>query len=195
MKGRDSRKQTIITAAAAIVGASVTGAIIGITAVTPFVFTKGSEVAGKAIEIAKANHTAGIPAAKAKKAELAALNKEKAKLEKDKKALEKKKQNARKAQAKKIYEERVANGYEASLSLLESEADKAVATADKYTLDETKSKKKAKAKKEKKTVVAIPKKEKMTITNQAAAPDNIPTDDGSEPDYSSSASMFKGISF
>lgn len=193
MKGRDSRKQTIITAAAAIVGASVTGAIIGITAVTPFVFTKGSEVAGKAIEIAKANHTAGIPAAKAKKAELAALNKEKAQLEKDKKALEKKKQNARKAQAKKIYEERVANGYEASLSLLESEADKAVADAGKYTLDETKSKKKAK--KEKKTVVAIPKKEKMTITNQAAAPDNIPTDDGSEPDYSSSASMFKGISF
>lgn len=191
MKGRDSRKQTIIVAAAAAISAAVTGAIIGITAVTPFVFTKGSEAASKAIENAKAKHAAGMPAAQAKKAELDALKKEQKQLEKDKKTLEKKKQNARKNQAKKIYEERVANGYEASLSLVESEADKAVAETDKFTLDEKKSKK---AKKDK-SVVAIPKKEKITLAAPAEPADNVPTDDGSEPDYSSSASMFKGISF
>lgn len=191
MKGRDSRKQTIIVAAAAAISAAVTGAIIGITAVTPFVFTKGSEAASKAIENAKAKHAAGMPAAQAKKAELDALKKEQKQLEKDKKTLEKKKQNARKNQAKKIYEERVANGYEASLSLVESEADKAVAEADKFTLDEKKSKKSKKDK----SVVAIPKKEKITLAAPAEPADNVPTDDGSEPDYSSSASMFKGISF
>ncbi|MCQ2461532.1 MAG: hypothetical protein MJ115_05255 [Clostridia bacterium] len=194
MKGRDSRKQTIIVAAAAAISAAVTGAIIGITAVTPFVFTKGSEAASKAIENAKAKHAAGMPAAQAKKAELDALKKEQKQLEKDKKTLEKKKQNARKNQAKKIYEERVANGYEASLSLVESEADKAVAEADKFTLDEKKSKKSKKSKKDK-SVVAIPKKEKITLAAPAEPADNVPTDDGSEPDYSSSASMFKGISF
>ncbi|MCQ2488336.1 MAG: hypothetical protein MJ143_03555 [Clostridia bacterium] len=184
MKGRDSRKQTIITAAAAVVGAAVTGAVIGITAVTPFVLTKGSEAAGKAIEKAKEKHNEGMPAAKAKKAELDALKKEKKQLEKDKKTLEKKKQNARKNQAKKIYEERVANGYEASLSLVETEADKAIAEADSFTLDEKKSKAK-KTKKEKKqdNVVAIPEKEKITLGAQT------------DEEYASSASMFKGISF
>ena len=196
MKGRDSRKQTIITAAAAAIGAAVTGAIVGITAVTPFVYTKGSEAASKAIDNAKAKHTAGMPAAKAKKVELDALKKEKKELEKEKKALEKKKQNARKNQAKKIYEERVKNGYEASLSLIETEADKAIADADKYASESSKPKK---SKKEK-TVVALPKKEKMTIKNSSDPEpvlmiDNLPTDDGTEPDYSSSASMFRGINF
>lgn len=190
MKGRDSRKQTIITAAAAIVGAAVTGAIIGITAVTPFVYQKGSE----AVDKAKQKHTDGMPAAKAKKAELDELKKQKKQLDKDKKALEAKKKNARKAQAKKIYEERVANGYEASMPLLKSEADKAIADAGKYEFDESKATKKSKKeKKSKKSApIVMEKQEKITL---GATVDNVPTADGSEPDYSESASMFKGISF
>lgn len=189
MKGRDSRKQTIITAAAAIVGAAVTGAIIGITAVTPFVYAKGSE----AVDKAKQKHSDGMPAAKAKKAELDELKKEKKQLDKDKKALETKKKNARKAQAKKIYEERVANGYEASMPLLKSEADKAYADAGKYEFDESKASKPKKEKKSKKSApIVMEKQEKIKL---GAPVDNVPTDDGSEPDYSESASMFKGISF
>ena len=189
MKGRDSRKQTIITAAAAIVGATVAGAIIGITAVTPFVYRKGSEVVDKAMQ----KHSDGMPAAKAKKAELDELKNQQKQLDKDKKALEAKKNNARKAQAKKIYEERVANGYAASMPLLMSEADKAVADAGKFEFNETKASKPKKEKKSKKSApIVMEKQEKIKL---GAPVDNAPTDDGSEPDYSASASMFKGISF
>ena len=185
MKGRDERKQTIIVAAAAIVGSAIAGAIVGITAVTPFIYTKASDVAANAMK----NHTNGIPAAKAKKAELAKLNKEKAALEKDKKALEKKKKNARKAQAKKIYLERAAVGYEESIPVFNKEVEKALAEADKLEGKKSK-KKKTKVKKEKKTApIVMEKQEKLVMAKPQVSVD------GEEPDYSESAQMFKGISF
>ncbi len=186
MKGRDSRKQTIITAAAAITGGAIAGTIIGVTAVTPFIFTKGSEFASEAIEKARAKHAAGMPAAKAAKADLDKLKKEEKKLNSDKKALEKKKKAARKAQAKKIYEERVANGYEASIALIDSESYKAVNDAGKFDMPEPKKKKQKKAKQP--TVVAVPKTEKEIAAELAA-------ETAAEVDYQSSGSMFKGISF
>ena len=177
MKGRDSRKQTIITAAAAIVGAATTGAIIGISAVTPFAAAKGSE----AVQSALAKHKAGMPAAKAAKAELDKLKKEQKQLDKDKKTLEAKKSNARKAQAKKIYEERVAHGYEASYALIEEESAKAV-------VEDTKGKKKSKKQKKQAPVVMAPKTEKEIAAELAA-------ETAAEVDPNRTASMFNGISF
>lgn len=199
MKGRDSRKQTIITAAAAIVAGATTGAIIGITAVTPHVYNGARTAANIAMQAFREKQAKGMPAAKAKKAELDKLKAEQKKLDKDKKALEKKKLNARKAQAKKIYEERVKYGYEASLPLVDKYAGLAMADADKYQLDETKSKKKAKkAKKSKKSAPVIVDNSKMdtiAIDPKRKYAEEQVVVDGQEPDYSSSASMFKGISF
>lgn len=176
MKGRDSRRQTIITAAAAIVGAATTGAIIGISAVTPFAASKGSEV----VQSALAKHKAGMPAAKAAKAELNKLKQEEKKLNKDKKTLEAKKNNARKAQAKKIYEERVAHGYEASYALIEKESDKVI--------EDPKGKKKSKKQKKQAPVIMAPKTEKEIAAELAA-------ETAAEVDPNKTANMFKGISF
>ena len=192
MKGRDSRRQTIITAAAAAIGATITGVIVGVGAALPFILTKGADAAEKISSDARRKHYEGMPAAQAKKAELDELKKEKKQLEKDKKALEKKKLNARKNQAKKIYKERVANGYEASVPVLESEADKAFENSADYVYEEPKKKKK-KSKKETPVVIEKQEKLRLAVTPQNAA--GTQYDDVGEEDYSSSASMFKGISF
>lgn len=192
MKGRDSRRQTIITAAAAVAGATVAGAIVGIGAALPFVLTKGADAAEKISSNARRKHYEGMPAAQAKKAELDALKKEQKQLQKDKKALEKKKLNARKNQAKKIYKERMANGYEASVPVLEREAEKAFAASADYAYEEPKKKKK---KSGKETPVVIEKQEKLrlAVTPQNAA--GTQSGEVSEEDYSNYANMFKGISF
>ena len=197
MKGRDSRRQTIIMAASGIACGAVAGAIIGIGFATPFLMTKGAEVAQTLSENARAKHYAGMPAAKAEKARLDALAAEKKQLEKDKKALEKKKLNARKNQAKKIYEERVANGYEASVPVLEREANKAFAASEGYEYSEKKTKKKKeKEKKAKKTApVIIEKQERMTIAMDPKRKNDVYDVEIGEEDYSESASMFKGLSF
>lgn len=190
MKGRDSRRQTIITAAAAVSAATVAGVITGVGAALPFILTKGADAAEKISSDARRKHYEGMPAAQAKKAELDELKKEKKQLEKDKKALEKKKLNARKNQAKKIYKERMANGYEASVPVLEREADKAFENSADYVYEEPKKKK---SKKETPVVIEKQEKLRLAVTPQNAA--GTQYDDVGEEDYSSSASMFKGISF
>ncbi|MBO4445415.1 MAG: hypothetical protein J5782_00515 [Clostridia bacterium] len=194
MKGRDSRRQTLIMAASGIVGGAVAGALVGIGFATPYLMTKGAETAQNLSNEARRRHAAGIPAAKAKKAELDALNKEKKQLEKDKKALEKKKLNARKNQAKKIYNERVANGYEASVPVLEREAEIAFANAEAYDGGKKKARKQKKSKKN--TPVVIEKQDRLRIAMDPKRKYNPYEDvEVGEEDYSSSADMFKGISF
>lgn len=183
MKARDARRNFIVKVALAFVGVFTCSAIIGVTAVTPFIYTKVSELMAKA----KANHKEGIPAAKAAKAKMDALKKEQAKLEKDKKALEKKKLAARKAQAQKIYEERVANGYESSLDLVRSEAK--VAIGENVASDAS-TKKSAKPKKEKRS-----KQEKSAPVVIAPVAESEPVHIESADDYSSNGSMFRGLSF
>ncbi len=195
MKGRDSRRQTIIMAASGIACGAVAGAVIGIGFATPFLMTKGAEVAQTLSENARAKHYAGMPAAKAEKAKLDALAAEKKQLEKDKKALEKKKLEARKKQAKKIYEERVANGYEASVPVLEREANKAFAASEGYEYSEKKTKKKKEKKAKKTAPVIIEKQERMTIAIDPKRRNDVYDIEAGEEDYSESASMFKGLSF
>ena len=195
MKGRDSRRQTMIMAASGIVSGAVAGAIIGIGFATPFLMTKGAETVEKLSANARAKHYAGMPAAQAEKAKLDALAAEKKQLEKDKKALEKKKLNARKKQAKKIYEERVANGYEASVPVLEREANKAFAASVDYAYDEPKAKKKKEKKAKKTAPVIIEKQERMTIAMDPKRKNDVYDVEIGEEDYSESASMFKGLSF
>ena len=195
MKGRDSRRQTMIMAASGIVSGAVAGAIIGIGFATPFLMTKGAETVEKLSANARAKHYAGMPAAQAEKAKLDALAAEKKQLEKDKKALEKKKLEARKKQAKKIYEERVANGYEASVPVLEREANKAFAASEGYEYSEKKTKKKKEKKAKKTAPVIIEKQERMTIAMDPKRRNDVYDVEAGEEDYSESASMFKGLSF
>lgn len=195
MKGRDSRRQTMIMAASGIACGAVVGAIVGIGFATPFLMTKGAETANNLAAEARSKHLAGMPAAQAEKARLDELAKQKKQLEKDKKALEKKKLAARKNQAKKIYEERVANGYEASVPVLEREAEKAFAASAGYEYTEKKGKKKKEKKAKKSAPVVIEKQERMTIAMDPKR-SNVPDDVyAGEEDYSESANMFKGISF
>ncbi len=193
MKARDARRNFIVMVALAFVAVFTSSAIIGIAAITPFVYSKACEI----LEKAKENHKNTMPAAKAAKAKRDALKKEKAKLEKDKKALEKKKLAARKEQAKKIYEYRQKNGYEESLPLVEKEAKKAL-ESEAGVSDKGKKAKKEKVKKEK------VKKEKPA--NVKPAKQNKPepiilsadtASDASEADdtYTNNGSMFRGISF
>ena len=123
MKARDARLLYLSVFALALVAVLTCSAVIGVAAVTPFAVSK----LGELYEKFKENHREGMPAAKAAKAKLDELKKEQAKLVKDKKALEKKKLAMRKEQAKKLYEERQKNGYENSLSSLDSYRDKVLA--------------------------------------------------------------------
>ena len=123
MKARDARLLYLSVFALALVAVLTCSAVIGVAAVTPFAVSK----LGELYEKFKENHREGMPAAKAAKAKLDELKKEQAKLVTDKKALEKKKLAMRKEQAKKLYEERQKNGYENSLSSLDSYRDKVLA--------------------------------------------------------------------
>lgn len=198
MKARDARLLYLSVFALALVAVLTCSAVIGVAAVTPFAVSK----LGELYEKFKENHREGMPAAKAAKAKLDELKKEQAKLVKDKKALEKKKLAMRKEQAKKLYEERQKNGYENSLSSLDSYRDKVLAkeasidgaekAAPKAKTEEVKTEKiekpiEVKAQPEP-VAEAAPITPLVIPEIEAAASD--------EPyDYTANGSLFRGISF
>lgn len=201
MKARDARLLYLSVFALALVAVLTCSAVIGVAAVTPFAVSK----LGELYEKFKENHREGMPAAKAAKAKLDELKKEQAKLVKDKKALEKKKLAMRKEQAKKLYEERQKNGYENSLSSLDSYRDKVL--AKEASIDGA-EKAAPKAKTEEAKPEKIDKSEKpievkaQTEPVAEAAPitpliiPEIEAAVSDEPyDYTANGSLFRGISF
>ena len=198
MKARDARLLYLSVFALALVAVLTCSAVIGVAAVTPFAVSK----LGELYEKFKENHREGMPAAKAAKAKLDELKKEQAKLVKDKKALEKKKLAMRKEQAKKLYEERQKNGYENSLSSLDSYRDKVL--AKEASIDGT-EKAAPKAKKEEVKPEKIEKPFEVKAQPEPVAeaapitPLVIPEIEAAVPDepydYTANGSMFRGISF
>lgn len=201
MKARDARLLYLSVFALALVAVLTCSAVIGVAAVTPFAVSK----LGELYEKFKENHREGMPAAKAAKAKLDELKKEQAKLVKDKKALEKKKLAMRKEQAKKLYEERQKNGYENSLSSLDSYRDKVI--AKEASIDGA-EKAVPKAKMEEVKTEKIDKSEKPIEVKAQPGPvaeaapitplviPEIEAAASDEPyDYTANGSMFRGISF
>lgn len=201
MKARDARLLYLSVFALALVAVLTCSTVIGVAAVTPFAVSK----LGELYEKFKENHREGMPAAKAAKAKLDELKKEQAKLVKDKKALEKKKLAMRKEQAKKLYEERQKNGYENSLSSLDSYRDKVLAkeaSIDGTEKDAPKAKtEEAKPEKIDKSEKPIEVKAQPEPVAEAApiTPLVIPEIEAAvsdEPyDYTANGSLFRGISF
>ncbi len=188
MKARDARLLYITVFVLALAAVLTCSSVIGIAAVTPFAVSKFGELFAKF----KENHREGMPAAKAAKAKLDELKKEQALLAKDKKALEKKKLAVRKAQAKKLYEERQKNGYESTLGSIETYKNAVI--AEEASIDGEKPAKASKAKKAEKKQV-----EKAAVESTPVTPVVIPEVETQEPDeqpdYTANGSMFRGISF
>lgn len=199
MKARDARLLYITVFVLAFVAVLTCSSVIGIAAVTPFAVSKFGELFAKF----KENHREGMPAAKAAKAKLDELKKEQAQLAKDKKALEKKKLAVRKAQAKKLYEERQKNGYEGTLGSLEAYKNRVIseeAAIDGETITSKPKKTKEKPAKAPKAKKAEKKQaEKAAVESTPVAPVVIPEVETQEPDeqpdYTANGSMFRGISF
>lgn len=201
MKARDARLLYLSVFALALVAVLTCSAVIGVAAVTPFAVSK----LGELYEKFKENHRDGMPAAKAAKAKLDELKKEQAKLVKDKKALEKKKLAMRKEQAKKLYEERQKNGYENSLSSLDSYRDKVLAkeasidgaekAAPKAKTEEAKPEKIDKSEKP----IEVKAQPEPVAEAAPITPLIIPEIEAAvsdEPyDYTANGSLFRGISF
>ncbi len=201
MKARDARLLYLSVFALALVAVLTCSAVIGVAAVTPFAVSK----LGELYEKFKENHREGMPAAKAAKAKLDELKKEQAKLVKDKKALEKKKLAMRKEQAKKLYEERQKNGYENSLSSLDSYRDKVLAkeasidgaekAAPKAKTEEAKPEKIDKSEKP----IEVKAQPEPVAEAAPITPLIIPEIEAAvsdEPyDYTANGSLFRGISF
>lgn len=200
MKARDARLLYITVFVLAFVAVLTCSSVIGIAAVTPFAVSKLGELFAKF----KENHREGMPAAQAAKAKLDELKKEQAQLAKDKKALEKKKLAVRKAQAKKLYEERQKNGYESTLGSMEAYKNRVI--SEEASIDGEKTALEPKKSKEKPTKAAKAAKkaekkqaEKATVESTPVAPVVIPEVETQEPDeqpdYTANGSMFRGISF
>lgn len=201
MKARDARLLYLSVFVLALVAVLTCSAVIGVAAVTPFAVSK----LGELYEKFKENHREGMPAAKAAKAKLDELKKEQAKLVKDKKALEKKKLAMRKEQAKKLYEERQKNGYENSLSSLDSYRDKVLAkeasidgaekAAPKEKTEEAKPEKIDKSEKP----IEVKAQPEPVAEAAPITPLIIPEIEAAVPDepydYTANGSMFRGISF
>lgn len=201
MKARDARLLYLSVFALALVAVLTCSTVIGVAAVTPFAVSK----LGELYEKFKENHREGMPAAKAAKAKLDELKKEQAKLVKDKKALEKKKLAMRKEQAKKLYEERQKNGYENSLSSLDSYRDKVLAkeasidgaekAAPKAKTEEAKPEKIDKSEKP----IEVKAQPEPVAEAAPVTPLVIPEIEAAvsdEPyDYTANGSLFRGISF
>lgn len=201
MKARDARLLYLSVFALALVAVLTCSTVIGVAAVTPFAVSK----LGELYEKFKENHREGMPAAKAAKAKLDELKKEQAKLVKDKKALEKKKLAMRKEQAKKLYEERQKNGYENSLSSLDSYRDKVLAkeasidgaekAAPKAKTEEAKPEKIDKSEKP----IEVKAQPEPVAEAAPITPLVIPEIEAAvsdEPyDYTANGSLFRGISF
>ena len=191
MKARDARLLYLSVFALALVAVLTCSTVIGVAAVTPFAVSK----LGELYEKFKENHREGMPAAKAAKA----------KLVKDKKALEKKKLAMRKEQAKKLYEERQKNGYENSLSSLDSYRDKVLAkeasidgaekAAPKAKTEEAKPEKIDKSEKP----IEVKAQPEPVAEAAPITPLVIPEIEAAvsdEPyDYTANGSLFRGISF
>lgn len=201
MKARDARLLYLSVFALALVAVLTCSTVIGVAAVTPFAVSR----LGELYEKFKENHREGMPAAKAAKAKLDELKKEQAKLVKDKKALEKKKLAMRKEQAKKFYEERQKNGYENSLSSLDSYRDKVLAkeasidgaekAAPKAKTEEAKPEKIDKSEKP----IEVKAQPEPVAEAAPITPLVIPEIEAAvsdEPyDYTANGSLFRGISF
>lgn len=186
MKARTARIHYIVMFMLAFVSVFTVSVIFAIGAVTPFAYTALRDKLAEANE----KRRSAVEAAKAKKA---ALQKEQAKLKKDKKKLEKKKKKALEARAKRIYEERVSEGYTASLSVMDEEISKG--------LNETGTKSKSKSKPAKKSArektVSIPDPvapAKMDFSNPTTV-EPLPESESQAYDYTENGSMFRGLNF
>lgn len=181
MKARTARLHYIVSFVLALVGVVVFAAILGVAFVFPFAYDKLSNFMSDLMAKQAENYEKRKPALQAAKEKKAALKKEQAKLNKDKKKLEKAKKKAMNKKVKRIYEERMANGYEASLDMIEAENAKA-------------SKKSAKkAKKAKKTETAQESVQAPAVEPVAA--DFVTSADNGGNDYTANGSMFRGLSF
>ncbi len=197
MKARDARLLYITVFVLAFVAVLTCSSVIGIAAVTPFAVSKLGELFAKF----KENHREGMPAAQAAKAKLDELKKEQAQLAKDKKALEKKKLAVRKAQAKKLYEERQKNGYENTLGSVETYKNRVISEEASIDGEKTASEPKKSKEKPAKAAKKAEKKqaEKAAVESTPVTPVVIPEVETQEPDeqpdYTANGSMFRGISF
>ncbi|MDD6807435.1 MAG: hypothetical protein PUD72_03170 [Oscillospiraceae bacterium] len=182
MKARTARVYYLAMFIISFVGVAILSAIIGAGMVFPFAYTTARDFIQKKIAESGPKSRTAKAVAKAKKD---ALVKEKAQLNKDKKALEKKKKKERDKQVKRIYEERMAEGYEASLDMIKSTPAPSVTIEPEKP---AKPKKEKKAKKEKKQEVEVlPVVETPII--------NLPQNDQPVDGYTANGSMFRGISF
>ncbi len=183
MKARTARMHYMVSFVLALVGVVVFAAILGVSAVFPFAYDKLRDFINDFMAKQAENHEKRKPALEAAKEKKAALKKEQAQLNKDKKKLEKAKKKAMDKKVKRIYEERVANGYEASLDMIDAEAAKA----------EKAAKKTAKKSKTKKADVA-PVVVQAPVAGPAAV-DFVSSADDAGSDYTANGSMFRGLSF
>ncbi len=169
MKARTARVYYLAMFILSFVGVMTVSLIIGAGMVFPFAYTTARDFIQKKIAESGPRSRTAKAAAKAKKE---ALMKEKEKLNKEKKALENKKKKERDKQVKRIYEERVSEGYEASLNMIKS-TPVSVATVESKT----------------------PKKEKKTKKMESTPVAPVQQNDEPAYDYTANGSMFKGISF
>lgn len=181
MKARTARMHYMVSFVLALVGVVVFAAILGIAAVFPFAYDKLGEIMNNLLAKQSELHEKRKPALEAAKEKKAALKKEEAQLKKDKKKLEKAKKKAMDKKVKRIYEERVANGYEASLDMIDAEVEK----ASKKVAKKAKKSKKAETAP---TVVSAP-------ATEPSAVDFVSSADDAGSDYTANGSMFRGLSF
>ena len=188
MKASNARLHYIIMLVASVVGASVFSAIAAFLIATPYAASGLKETIEDAMsKVDKEKHRTAVEEAKARKA---ALKKEQAKLAKDKKKLAKKKKKAMDKKVKRIYEERMANGYESSLDMIDKEALNMQAE-----VETTASKPKKATKKAKKATVNEPAIDPIAETKASLAAEPKSVFNDSNDDYTSNGSMFRGISF
>lgn len=183
MKARTARVHYIVSFVLALVGVVVLAAILGIATVFPFAFDGARNFLNEFMAKKADDFEKRKPALEAAKEKKAALKKEQAELNKAKKNLEKAKKKAMDKKVKRIYEERMANGYEASLGMIDAEVAKAEKSAKK-SAKKVKKEKKAEAP----VVEQAPVAEPATVNFISSA-------DDAGSDYSSNGSMFRGISF
>lgn len=184
MKARTARMHYIVSFVLALVGVTVFAAILGISAVFPFAYDKLRSFIAEFMAKQAENYENRKPALEAAKEKKAALKKEQSQLNKDKKKLEKAKKKAMDKKVKRIYEERMANGYEASLDMIDAE----IAKADKSSKKSAKKSKKSKPQSPVSDIAQTPIAEPVADAFVSSA-------DSGENDYTANGSMFRGLSF
>ncbi len=184
MKARTARMHYMVSLVLALVGVIVFALILGLTAGFPFAYDTIRNLMDDFMSKQSEEREKRKPALEAAKEKKAALKKEEAQLKKDKKKLEKAKKKAMDKKVKRIYEERMANGYEASLDMINAEAEKAEKASKKSAKKAKKSKKTETAS----TVVSAPAAEPAAVDFASSA-------DDAGSDYTANGSMFRGLSF